>query len=188
LLLTLISPAFGQSPSIQQQLSTTLKALSAELARADQVVAQAREVTKKRPAEAQLEITKLATVLGQLADRLQDQGDVMGTLRALASAAQVNRDRVAHLPKGTISEVDRSNVLRRWTAILQQVDAGEARVKAIREKILGAISELRIRQVGLSEEILAGSYESAIKALNHWLNELQQTIDHLRASIGTPGV
>jgi predicted nucleic acid-binding Zn-ribbon protein len=127
-------------------------------------------------------------VLGELADRLQDQGDVMGELRALDAAAQANRDRVAHLQKGTISEVDRTNVLRTWTKILQQVDAAQVRVKAIRDKILAAISELRRRQVGLAEEILAGSYEDAIKSLNEWLSDLQKTIDKLRASVASPGV
>lgn len=188
LFLMFFSPALAQSPSIQQQLTATLKALGAELARADTVVAGMHDAKKKGPLEAQLQVTKVATVLGELADRLQDQGDVMGELRALGAAAQANRDRVAHLEKGTISEVDRTNVLRTWTKILQQVDAAQVRVKTIRDKILSAISELRRRQVGISEEILAGSYEDAINSLNQWLGDLQKTIDELRASVAAPGV
>lgn len=188
LILMFFSPALAQTPSIQQQLAATLKALGAELARADGVVAGMRDAKKKGPLEAQLQVTKVATALGQLADRLQDQGDVMGALRALGAAAQANRDRVAHLDKGTISEVDRTNVMRTWTKVLQQVDQAQVRVKAIREKILSAISELRRRQVGISEEILAGSYEDAINSLNEWLGDLQKTINDLRASVASPGV
>jgi uncharacterized coiled-coil protein SlyX len=188
LLLMFFSPAFAQSPSIQQQLAATLKALSAQLAQADTVVAGMHDARKKGSVEAQLEVTKVATALGELADRLQDQGDVMGELQEFRAAAQANQGRVAHLEKGTISEVDRTNVLRTWTKILEQVDAAQVRVKTIRDKILAAITELRRRQVGLSEEILAGSYEDAIKSLNEWLGDLQKTIDQLRASVAVPGV
>jgi hypothetical protein len=47
---------------------------------------------------------------------------------------------------------------------------------------------LRERQVGISEELLVGSYEDAVKSLNQWLDELEKLINDLRASIGVSGV
>jgi uncharacterized protein (DUF885 family) len=188
-LVSLISPVFGQSGDpIQQDLAGVLKALSEQLTRADQLVARLRDTAKKGPVEAQLEVTKAGTALGQLADRLQDEGDIMSQLRAIKNAAQVHRDRVQALAKGTISEADRTAVLTKWTALLQQADRAQAKVMTMRDKLLGALTELRERQVGISEELLVGSYEDAVKSLNQWLDELEKLINDLRASIGTPGV
>jgi hypothetical protein len=83
-LVSLISPVFAQSGDpIQQDLAGVLKALSEQISRADLLVARLRDTAKKGPVEAQLEVTKAATALGQLADRLQDEGDVMSQLRAI---------------------------------------------------------------------------------------------------------
>jgi hypothetical protein len=147
-----------------------------------------RDTAKKGPVEAQLEATKAGTALGQLADRLQDEGDIMSQLRAIKNAAQVHRDRVQALAKGTISETDRTAVLTKWTALLQQADRAQAKVMTMRDKLLGALTELRERQVGISEELLVGSYEDAVKSLNQWLDELEKLINDLRASIGVSGV
>jgi hypothetical protein len=125
--------------------------------------------------------------LGQLADRLQDEGDIMSQLRAVKNAAGVHRDRVQTIPKGNISEGDRTAVLAKWNSILQQADRAQAKVLTMRDKLLGAITELRVRQIGVSELLLAGSYEDAVKSLNAWLNELEKLINDLRVSIG-PGV
>jgi uncharacterized protein (DUF885 family) len=188
-LASLISPVFAQSGDpIQQDLAGVLKALSEQLTRADQLVVRLRDTAKKGPVEAQLEVTKAATTLGQLADRLQDEGDIMSQLRAIKNAAQVHRDRVQAIPKGNISEADRTAVLTKWNALLQQADRAQAKVLTMRDKLLGAITELRVRQVGISEELLAGSYEDAVKSLNQWLDELEKLINDLRASISVPGV
>jgi hypothetical protein len=189
LLASLISPAFAQSGDpFQQDLADVLKALSEQLTRADQLVAQLRDTVKKGPVEAQLEVTKAGTALGQLADRLQDEGDIMSQLRAIKNAAQVHRDRVQGLAKGTISEADRTVVLTKWSTLLQQADRAQAKVMTMRDKLLGALTELRERQVGISEELLVGSYEDAVKSLNQWLDELEKLINDLRASIGVSGV
>ena len=165
-LVSLISPAFAQSGDpIQQDLAEVLKSLGEQLTRADQLVVRLRDTAKKGPVEAQLEVTKAATTLGQLADRLQDEGDIMSQLRAIKNAAQVHRDRVQALAKGTISEADRTAVLTKWNALLQQADRARAKVLTMRDKLLGAITELRVRQIGISEELLAGSYEDAVKSL-----------------------
>ncbi len=156
-LVSLISPVFAQSDPIQQDLSGVLKALSEQLTHADQLVARLRDTAKKGPVEAQLEVTKAATVLGQLADRLQDEGDIMSQLRAIKNAAQVHRDRVQAIPKGNISEGDRTAVLTKWNALLQQADRAQAKVLTMRDKLLGAITELRVRQVGISDTLLHGS-------------------------------
>ena len=188
-LVSLISPAFAQSGDpIQQDLAGVLKSLGEQLTRADQLIVRLRDTAKKGPVEAQLEVTKAATTLGQLADRLQDEGDIMSQLRAIKNAAQVHRDRVQALAKGTISEADRTAVLTKWNALLQQADRAKAKVLTMRDKLLGAITELRVRQVGISEELLAGSYEDAVKSLNQWLDELEKLINDLRASISVPGV
>jgi hypothetical protein len=123
-----------------------------------------------------------------LADRLQDEGDILSQLRAVKNAAAVHRDRVQDIPKGNISEADRTAVLAKWNAILQQADRAQAKVLNMRDKLLGAITELRVRQVGISEQLLAGSYEDAVKSLNQWLDELEKLINDLRASITAPGV
>jgi len=162
-LVSLISPVFAQSDPIQQDLAGVLKSLGEQLTRADQLVVRLRDTAG--PVEAQLEVTKAATVLGQLADRLQDEGDIMSQLRAIKNAAQVHCDRVQALAKGTISEADRTAVLTKWNALLQQADRARAKVLTMRDKLLGAITELRVRQVGISEELLAGSYEDAVKSL-----------------------
>jgi len=187
-LVSLISPVFAQSDPIQQDLAGVLKSRGEQLTRADQLVVRLRDTAKKGPVEAQLEVTKAATALGQLADRLQDEGDIMSQLRAIKNAAQVHRDRVQALAKGTISEADRTAVLTKWNALLQQADRAKAKVLTMRDKLLGAITELRVRQVGISEELLAGSYEDAVKSLNQWLDELEKLINDLRASISVPGV
>ena len=188
-LVSLISPAFAQSGDpIQQDLAGVLKSLGEQLTRADQLVVRLRDTVKKGPVEAQLEVTKAATALGQLADRLQDEGDIISQLRAIKNAAQVHRDRVQALAKGTISGADRTAVLTKWNALLQQADRAKAKVLTMRDKLLGAITELRVRQVGISEELLAGSYEDAVKSLNQWLDELEKLINDLRASISVPGV
>ena len=187
-LVSLISPVFAQSDPIQQDLAGVLKSLGEQLTRADQLVVRLRDTAKKGPVEAQLEVTKAATALGQLADRLQDEGDIMSQLRAIKNAARVHRDRVQALAKGTISEADRTAVLTKWNALLQQTDRAKAKVMTMRDKLLGAITELRVRQVGISEELLAGSYEDAVKSLNQWLDELEKLINDLRASISVPGV
>ncbi len=183
-----ISPAFAESDPIQQDLAGVLKALSDQITRADQLVARLRDTAKKGPVEAQVEVTKAATALGQLADRLQDEGDIMSQLRAIKNAAQVHRDRVQAISKGNISEADRTAVLAKWNALLQQADRAQAKILNMRDKLLGAITELRVRQVGISEQLLAGSYEDAVRSLNQWLDELEKLINDLRASIGVPGV
>ena len=147
-----------------------------------------RDTAKKGPIEAQLEITKAATSLGQLADRLGDQGDILSQLRAVRNTAQVHRDRVQAIPKSGIAEGDRTAVLTKWNSILQQADRAQAKVLTMRDKLLGAITELRVRQVGISEELLAGSYEDAVRSLNQWLDELEKLINDLRASTTAPGV
>jgi hypothetical protein len=188
LLVSLISPVLAQSDPIQQDLAGVLKALSEQITRADQLVAHLRDTAKKGPVEAQLEVAKTAQSLGQLADRLQDEGDILSQLRAVKNAAAVHRDRVQDIPKGNISEADRTAVLAKWNAILQQADRAQAKVLNMRDKLLGAITELRVRQVGISEQLLAGSYEDAVKSLNQWLDELEKLINDLRASITAPGV
>lgn len=188
-LVSLISPVFAQSGEpIQQDLAGVLKALSEQLTRADKLVAHLRDTAKQGPVEAQLEITKAAASLGELADRLQDEGDILSQLRAVKNAAQVHRDRVQAIPNGGISEADRTAVLTKWNSILQQADRAQAKVMTMRDKLLGAITELRVRQVGISEELLAGSYEDAVRSLNQWLDELEKLINDLRASISVPGV
>jgi hypothetical protein len=188
LLVSLISPVLAQSDPIQQDLASALKALSEQITRADQLVAHLRDTARKGPVEAQLEVAKTAQSLGQLADRLQDEGDILSQLRAVKNAAAVHRDRVQDIPKGNISEADRTAVLAKWNAILQQADRAQAKVLNMRDKLLGAITELRVRQVGISEQLLAGSYEDAVKSLNQWLDELEKLINDLRASITAPGV
>jgi hypothetical protein len=79
-------------------------------------------------------------------------------------------------------------VLARWNTLLQQADRAQAKVMNMRDKLLGVIIELRVRQVGISEELLAGSYEDAVKSLNQWLDELEKLINDLRASVTAPGV
>ena len=143
-----------------------------------------RDTAKKGPVEAQLEVAKTAQSLGQLADRLQDEGDILSQLRAVKNAAAVHRDRVQDIPKGNISEADRTAVLAKWNAILQQADRAQAKVLNMRDKLLGAITELRVRQVGISEQLLAGGYEDAVKSLNQWLDELEKLINDFRASEG----
>ena len=187
-LASLTSSVFAQSNAIQQDLAAVLKALGEQITQADQLVAQLRETAKKGPVEAQLEITKAAASLGQLADRLQDEGDILSQLRAVKNAAQVHRDRVQAIPNGGISEADRTAVLAKWNSILQQADRAQAKVLTMRDKLLGAITELRVRQVGISEELLAGSYEDAVKSLNQWLDDLEKLINDLRASISVAGV
>jgi hypothetical protein len=186
--ISLISPALAQTDPVQQDLAGVLKALSEQITRADQVVARLRDTAKKGPVEAQLEITKAATSLGQLADRLQDDGDILSQLRAVKNTAQVHRDRVQAIPNGGIAEGDRTAVLAKWNSILQQADRAQAKVLTMRDKLLGAITELRVRQVGISEELLAGSYEDAVKSLNQWLDELEKLINDLRASTTAAGV
>ena len=187
LLVSLVSPVFAQETT-QQDLAGVLKSLSQQLSRADQLVVRLRDTAKKGPVEAQLEVTKAGTELGQLADRLQDNGDIMSELRAVKKAAQVHRDRVQALAKGTISEADRTAVLTKWNALLQEADRAQAKVMTMRDRLLGALTELRERQIGISEELLAGSYEDAVKSLNQWLDELENLIKNLRASIGVSGV
>ena len=152
------------------------------------MVVHLRDTAKKGPVEAQLEVAKTAQSLGQLADRLQDEGDILSQLRAVKNAATVHRDRVQDIPKGNISEADRTVVLAKWNSILQQADRAQAKVLNMRDKLLGAITELRVRQVGISEQLLAGSYEDAVKSLNQWLDELEKLINDLRTSITAPGV
>jgi hypothetical protein len=188
LLVSLISPVLAQSDPIQQDLAGVLKALSEQITRADQLVAHLRDTAKKGPVEAQLEVAKTAQSLGQLADRLQNEGDILSQLRAVKNAAAVHRDRVQDIPKGNISEADRTAVLAKWNSILQQADRAQDKVLNMRDKLLGAITELRVRQVGISEQLLAGSYEDAVKSLNQWLDELEKLINDLRASITAPGV
>src|SRR6266403_1859896 len=187
LLVSLISPVFAQTGPIQQDLAGVLKTLSEQITRADELVVKLRDTAKKGPVEAQLEVAKTAKSLGQLADRLQDEGDILSQLRAVKNAATVHRDRVQGIPNGQISEGDRSVVLAKWNSVLQQADRAQAKVLTMRDKLLGAITELRVRQVGISEELLAGSYEDAVKSLNQWLDDLDKLINDLRVSIG-PGV
>jgi len=184
----LICPAaFAQTGPIQQDLAGVLKTLSEQITRADELVVKLRDTAKKGPVEAQLEVAKTAKSLGQLADRLQDEGDILSQLRAVKNAATVHRDRVQGIPNGQISEGDRSAVLSKWNSVLQQADRAQAKVLTMRDKLLGAITELRVRQVGISEELLAGSYEDAVKSLNQWLDDLDKLINDLKVSIG-PGV
>jgi hypothetical protein len=151
----LIPSALAQTVPVQQDLAGVLKALSEQITRADQVVARLRDTAKKGPVEAQLEVAKAATSLGQLADRLQDEGDILSQLRAVKNTAQVHRDRVQAIPRGGIAEEPRSAVLAKWSSILQQADTAQAKVLTMRDKLLGAITDLRVRQVGISEELLA---------------------------------
>jgi hypothetical protein len=188
LLVSLTSPVFAQSDPIQQDLAGVLKALSEQISRADELVVKLRETAKRGPVEAQLEVAKTAKSLGQLADRLQDEGDILSQLRAVKNAAAIHRDRVQDIPNGNISEADRTAVLSKWNSTLQQADRAQAKVLTMRDKLLGAITELRVRQVGISEQLLAGGYEDAVKSLNQWLDELEKLINDFRASVAAPGV
>jgi hypothetical protein len=100
----------------------------------------------------------------------------------------VHRDRVQAISNGSIAEGDRTAVLAKWNSILQQADRARAKVLTMRDKLLEAITDLRVRQVGISEELLAGSYEGAVKSLNQWLDELEKLINDLRASTTAAGV
>jgi hypothetical protein len=44
-----------------------------------------------------------------------------------------------------------------------------------------------VRQVCISEELLAGSCEDAVKSLKQWLDELENLINDLQASVAVPG-
>ncbi len=187
LLILTAAPAFAQTDPVQQDLAGVLKALSDQITRADELVVKLRDTSKRGPVEAQLEVAKTAKSLGQLADRLQDQGDILSELRAVKNAATAHRDRVQGIPNGQISEGDRSVVIAKWNSVLQQADRAQAKVLTMRDKLLGAITELRVRQVGISEELLAGSYEDAVRSLNQWLDDLDKLVNDMRVSIG-PGV
>lgn len=44
-----------------------------------------------------------------------------------------------------------------------------------------------MRQVCISEELLAGSCEDAVKSADLWLDELENLINDLQASVAVPG-
>jgi chromosome segregation ATPase len=183
IMLVLSSPALGtdQPTPIGPQLTTVLQNLTDQLNRANAVVELLRQTAKEGPEQAQRQVESTSKALGDLADRLRDDGEILAQLRALRSAAEAHRARVERMQG--ISEQARSEVLSRWTSLLQQIDTTQSAVDAMRDKILSLLGELRRVQVDVAEFVLVGSYEDALKAVNDWLKDLGQSVDQMRATI-----
>jgi chromosome segregation ATPase len=180
--LLLATALAAEAPApIAPQLQTILKSLSQQLNRADAIVEQLRETAKKGPEQTKQDIASTSKTLGDLADRLRDDGEIMAQLHALKNAAQVHQARVQTMHG--ISEQARSEVLSRWTSVLQQIDTTEGAIRTMRGKLLSLLEELRRVQVDVSELMLVGSYEDAVKALNDWLKDLTESVTRMRATI-----
>ena len=133
-----------------------LKALSEQITRADELVVKLRDPPNEARLRRNLKSPRPPNRSVNWPTGSRTEAN-LSQLRAAKNAATVHRDRVQGIPNGQISEGDRSVVIAKWNSVLQQADRAQAKVLTMRDKLLGAITELRVRQVGISEELLAGS-------------------------------
>src|SRR5690349_8777380 len=65
------------------QLENVLKTLADQLSRADAIANQLRDTARKGPEEAKQQVERASQALGDIADRLRDDGDLLMQLDAL---------------------------------------------------------------------------------------------------------
>lgn len=164
---------------VRNELAKIFEKLSEDLKAADGLVARLRSTAQKTPESARAEVNEAAKVLGDIADRLKPTGDVAGQLQALRNAATVHRKRVTDMAPNIIDEADRQSILNAWDAILQNADATTAAMADMKTKLTSALENLRMRQVAMSEMLLAGYHQGAVDALKKWLGDLEVTVGDL---------
>lgn len=158
-----------------------------ELRQAEALAQHLRETAAKTPEDTQREVNEAAGTISRLADSLEVNGQLATRLSALRNAALVHRKRVQDLPKGTIEETDRTNLLAAWDKVVQQADAAGTAMLDMREKLLATLQKLRMRQTAVAEFLLAGQYKAALDTLMNWLTDLQGTVDGLHRAMEDAG-
>jgi hypothetical protein len=172
---------------IQAQLKDVFGHLAEKVKAADALAARLRDTAAKNPSDTLQQVTEAETILGQFVDQLAPNGSLAAQLASLRAAAAVHRKRVQDMPKDTIEETLRSEILSDWDRIMQAADAGQAAMNDLRTKTIDTLQRLRMRQVAIAELLLAGEFESAIKALNNWISDLQGTMGGLNQIIDQLG-
>ena len=175
---------------VKTELEKIFGGLQSQLKEIDNLAANLKATTNRKPAETQTQINGAAQTLSALADRLQPTGDLAAQVTALRNAAALHRQRVQDMAKDSIEEADRTALLKAWDKALIDADRAGAALGEMRERLTHALTRLRMRQVAVGEYLLAGQYQAAVATLRSWLGELEATINNLHNAIGParPGV
>lgn len=179
------APAPDSLPNIpvQADLQQVFSGLANQLHEADKLVKRLKKTAAERPQDTKQAIEQGAVELSTLADRVAPTGDLAQELMAVRQAAVLHRKRVQDLAKGTIEESDRTIILAGWDHVIQQADKARAAMDDMHGRLMNAVKELRMRETAVSEMMLAGEYNAAIKAVQDWIAELQTTVSSLRSVI-----
>jgi hypothetical protein len=169
--------------AIKSDLDKIFDGLASQLKAADALVVQLKATAAKTPADTSAEVNNAAEVLSGLADKTRADGELAGQLSALRNAAVIHRKRVTDMAKGSIEETDRTNILSSWDKVTQEADEAQAAMVNMHQSLMGSLDKLRMRQVAVSELLLAGQYQAAVAALKGWLSELESTVAALHKAI-----
>jgi len=178
-------------PAVETPVKADIDAIFArlvdELRQAKALAQQLRATAAKTPQDTQREVDTAARTISGLADALDPTGQLAMRLAALRKAALAHRKRVQDYPKGMIEETDRTTILAAWDKVLQEADAAGTTMSTMRDRLLATLQKLRMRQVAVSELLLAGQYQAAAETLMKWLNDLQSTVNGLDRAIEDTG-
>ena len=175
-------------PAVRPELDGVFAKLNDQLKAADDLVKGLRGTANKTTGDTQRDVLSAAGSLSQLVDRLGPNGDIATTLDDVSQAAAIHQKRVMNAPEGSIEEQDRTDALTAWERVTKEVDTARTTMSTMRTKLSAVLERLRKRQAGISELLLAGQYEQAVKSLNAWLTDLQTTVDGLHQSMTRPRV
>jgi hypothetical protein len=190
----LASSAFAQQPKpalsyetpVKSELDQVLGRLVEQAKTADGIAARLREAISAKPQDMRTPVDEAAANLSKLADSLTANGELGSKMVALHGAALLHFKRVQEM-KDAISEQDRMALVETWQNIIQTADNAQAAMGEMRGKLADVLQKLRMRQVAISEFMLAGRYEAAIAAVSNWLNDLQATVNSLHQAIDQIG-
>ncbi len=175
-------PLTKEAP-LKSELETIYNSLSKQLQDVERYTAYLKGTASKTPEDTQSKINDMANILGNLADRLQANGDLTTQLNALRNSAAVHRKRVQEMAKEAIEESDRTTLMSTWDKALADTDKTGAMLTNMREKVNSVLKKLRMRQAAVSEFLLAGEFQAALASLKAWITELDATVNSLRAAI-----
>lgn len=180
---TAVAKPLPPDTQIGAELSKIFERLGNVLKEADAIATRLRSAAQKTPGDAKAQVDDATKMLSSLADQLKPTGDMAGQVETLRNAATANRKRVADMPATMLDELDRQRILEKWDSISRDAAGVTSAMADMRSKVLSSVENLRLRQVAITELVLAGEFEGAINSLKKWLADLDQTMKDLHAAV-----
>ena len=179
---TVPPPAAG--PRILTELEKLRARLGEMVKEAENLAATMKSTVAKTPEQTRGEVRSAAKTLEDLVDRLRPEGDLAEQLKALRGSADSHRTRIANMPSTMVTEGDRGEILKIWDRAIRDADELAPKLPNMRQMVLRALEQLRLREVAISELELAEQHAAALKTLRDWLGELDSAIRSMQGTLG----